>query len=256
MVKIDHLEFKYTDTKILNKIKLDISPGECVSIIGPNGAGKSTLVKCIIGLLTPQKGMVEIDDENLANMKRMEIAQKAAYVPQSQSSLFPIRVFDMVMLGRRPHLAWKSSEDDLNKVLKSLKILKIDDLAIRNFNEISGGQQQKVIIARALAQETNILLLDEPISNLDIKHQLEVMELIGEISKNYRITSIIVVHDLNIAARYSDKIVMMKDGRVVTHGTPETVLTKENIRDVYDVEVEIGKIKEKPYIVPLRAHEG
>ena len=142
------------------------------------------------------------------------------------------------------------------KALKSMKILKIDELAMRNFSEISGGQQQKVIIARALAQETNILLLDEPISNLDIKHQLEVMELIRGLSKKYRITSIIVVHDLNIAARYSDKIVMMKDGQVVIHGVPEAVLTKENIRDVYEVEVEIGKIEGKPYIVPLKAHEA
>ncbi len=252
MVKADCLEFGYSDTKILNQVTLDVAAGECLSIIGPNGAGKSTLVKCIVGLLSPQKGRVEIEDENLADMKMRDIARKVGYVPQSQLSLFPLKVFDMVLLGRRPHLSWKSSEKDLNKVLESMKVLKVEDLAMRNFNEISGGQQQKVIIARALAQETTILLLDEPISNLDIKHQLEVMELIKRLSEEYRITSIMVVHDLNIAARYSDKIAMMNAGQIVAYGTPEQVLTKENIQEVYDVEVEIGSIQERPCIVPLK----
>ena len=256
MVRVDHLDFKYAHADILSQVTLDSSPGECMSIVGPNGAGKSTLVKCIVGLLAPRNGRVKIDGENLADMKRMKIAQKVGYVPQSQSSLFPIRVFDMVLLGRRPHLSWKSSDNDLVKAMKSLVILKIENLAMKNFNEISGGQQQKVIIARALAQETEILLLDEPISNLDIKHQLEVMTLLRELSKKHRITSIIVVHDLNIAARFSDKIVMMKSGQVVTHGTPEKVFTKENIRNVYDVEVEIVYVKNKLHIIPLKASDG
>ncbi len=253
VVKVDHLEFNYADIRILNKVMLDVASGECISIIGPNGAGKSTLVKCIIGLLSPQKGGIEIDGKNIADMKRVEIARKVGYVPQSQMSLFPLKVFDMVLLGRRPHLSWRSSENDLNKALDALKVLRIEDLAMKNFNEISGGQQQKVIIARALAQETKILLLDEPISNLDIKHQLEVMELIKKLSEKYRITSIMVVHDLNIAARYSDKIAMMDKGQIVAYGTPEQVLTKDNILKVYDVEVEIGNVQERPYIVPLKA---
>ena len=252
-VKVEQVEFKYSDTKILDKIMLDVSKGECLSIVGPNGAGKSTLVKCIIGLLSPQKGTVLIDGENLLKIKSIEVAKKVGYVPQSQSNVFPLKVFDMVLLGRRPHVSWRSSEDDLNKVINALKILDIEHLSMRQFNEISGGQQQKVIIARALAQEPKILLLDEPISNLDIKHQLEVMELVKELSTEYKITSIMVVHDLNIAARYSDKVAMMHNGRIQAYGQPEDVLTKENISNVYDVDVEIGVISGKPYIVPLKS---
>ncbi len=255
-VKVEQLEFSYPNAKILDNIMLDVSMGECLSIVGPNGAGKSTLVKCIIGLLLPQDGVIYIDGEELSKMKSSEIAKKVGYVPQSQSSIFPVKVFEMVLLGRSPHILWASSEEDLLKVASAIRFMNIENLSMRQFNELSGGQQQKVIIARALAQEPKILLLDEPISNLDIKHQSEVMELVKELSTEYKITSIMVVHDLNIASRYSDKVAMMHNGQIHAYGKPEEVLTEENISNVYGVDVEIGVIGGKSYIVPLKSRRN
>lgn len=252
-IHINEMEFSYSNEKILKGITLEILPGECVSIIGPNGAGKSTLVKCIDRLLIPQKGEVRIDNKIIDDMSREQIAKKLGYVPQSSASLFPLKVFDMVLLGRRPHATWKSSKNDQIKVLNALSLLDIEHLAMKNFNEISGGQQQKVIIARAIAQETEVLLLDEPISNLDIRHQLEVMDMLRELINELGISAVMIVHDLNIAARYSDKIIIMNKGEIIASGTPQEVLTKENIASAYGVEVCVSRIENKPYIVPLRA---
>ncbi|MCT4562717.1 MAG: ABC transporter ATP-binding protein [Maledivibacter sp.] len=252
-VYINGLEFSYAREKILKGINLNILPGEHVCILGPNGAGKSTLIKCMDGLLKPQKGDIRIDGRSIGDMKREEIAKKLGYVPQSSTNLFTLKVFDMVLLGRRPHTTWRSSENDKRKVLNALELLNIEHLAMKNFNEISGGQQQKVIIARAIAQETDILLLDEATSNLDIRHQLEVMDIIRRLVDELGISAVMIVHDLNIAARYSDKIIIMNEGEIAAYGTPEEVLTEENISSVYGVEICIGDIKEKPYVVPLKA---
>jgi iron complex transport system ATP-binding protein len=249
---VNDLEFGYTNELVLDGVSFDVKPGECVSILGPNGTGKSTLIKCINGLLDPRNGEIEVNGKNIKNMPRIEMSKIFGYVPQSNASLFPLKVFDMVLLGRRPHLSWRSSKNDFDMVLKALKILNIEDLAMKNYNEISGGQQQKVIIARAVAQETKVLLLDEPISNLDIKHQLEVMELIKMLSEKHQISTIMIIHDLNIAARYSDKIIMMNKGKVVVSGEPEKVLTPDNIIKVYRVLAEVGVVKDKPSIIPLK----
>ncbi len=252
-IQIKDLEFSYSDDKVLKGINLNILPGECLSILGPNGTGKSTLIKCIDGLLKPQKGDIKIDGQNIKDLRREQIAKKLGYVPQSSASLFPLKVFDMVLLGRSPHITWKSTKTDQNKVLKALKMLNIENLAMKNFNEISGGQQQKVIIARALAQETDILLLDEATSNLDIRHQLEVMDIIRKLVDNLGISAVMIVHDLNIAARYSDKIIILNEGKVAVSGKPEDVLTKDNITSTYGVEVSVSKIDNKPCIIPLKA---
>lgn len=250
---IKDLEFGYSKEKILRGINLNILSGEHVSILGPNGAGKSTLIKCMDGLLKPQKGNIIVDDMSIINMKREEISKKIGYVPQSSTSLFMLKVFDMVLLGRRPHTTWRSSDKDKKKVLNALRLLNIEHLAMKNFNELSGGQRQKVIIARAIVQETDVLLLDEATSNLDIRHQLEVMSIIRKLVDDLGISVAMIVHDLNIAARFSDKIIIMNEGKIVACGTPEEVLTEENISSVYGVEICISNIKNKPYVVPLKA---
>ena len=252
-IQVRDLEFGYTKEKILKGIELSILPGEHVSIIGPNGAGKSTLIKCMDGLLKPQKGDIKIDGRCIRGMRREQIAKKIGYVPQSSASLFMLKVFDMVLLGRRPHTTWKNGEKDKKQVLNALRLLNIEHLAMKNFNEISGGQQQKVIVARAIAQETEMLLLDEATSNLDIRHQLEVMDIVRRLVDELGISAVMIVHDLNIAARYSDKIIMMHQGEIAAAGTPEEVLTEENISSVYGVEICIEAIKDKPYVVPLKA---
>jgi iron complex transport system ATP-binding protein len=157
-------------------------------------------------------------------------------------------------MGRSPHIGWRSSKKDNEKVLDVLQMLNIEDLAMRDINEISGGQQQRVFIARALAQEPGTLLLDEPTSNLDIQHQLEVMEIIKDLVVKKGISTIMAVHDLNLASRYTDRVIIMKGGRIFAAGTPPDVLTPENIRSVYGVEVEvINRNGEMPYIIPIRS---
>lgn len=249
-IQIKDLEFCYGDKMILTGTNLEIAGGELVSIVGPNGTGKSTLVKCMNGLLKAQRGEIKIDNADVKKITRKQIAKKVSYVPQASTSLFNLNVFDMVLFGRRPHTTWRSSREDRVKALKALKILNIEDLALNNFNELSGGQQQKVIIARALAQETEIIILDEPISNLDIRHQMEVMDTIRELVDKAGISAVMVAHDLNIATRYSDRIVIMNKGEIIAVGKPEKVLTKESIADVYGVEADLFRIDNKPYIIP------
>lgn len=251
-INIRNLEFGYAKKNILNGITFNVNQGECVSILGPNGAGKSTLIKCINGLLKPQKGDVTIDNQSIYRMSRNQVSQRIGYIPQSSDGLFPLCVFDMVLLGRRPHMAWRSGKTDRKKVLAALSLLKIDHLALSNYNELSGGQQQKVIIARAIAQDTDILLLDEATSSLDIKHQLEVMDIIRKRVDNSGVLAIMIVHDLNMAARYSDRIIMMKKNRIVASGTPLEVLTDKNISLVYEVGASVQIVENKPFIVPLK----
>ncbi|NQE05268.1 Cobalamin import ATP-binding protein BtuD, partial [ANME-1 cluster archaeon GoMg1] len=156
------------------------------------------------------------------------------------------------LMGRRPHLGWRSSEKDTEKVLEMLQMLNTEEFAMRDINELSGGQQQKVFIARALTQEPDVLLLDEPTSNLDIRHQLEVMDIIKNIVRERGISAIMAIHDLNLASRYADRIIMMNSGKIFSTGDPVSVLTPDNIKHVYGVEVKVNNHDERPYIVPIR----
>ena len=251
-LKLNNIEFAYNSTPVLENISMELDRSEVLGIVGPNGTGKSTLIKCIDRILKPKHGTILLDEQDINKMNRMEIAKKMGYVPQSTTRVFPASVIDTVLMGRRPHLGWKSSEEDMDKVLEILELLGIVEFAMRDFNEISGGQQQKVLIARALAQEADILLLDEPTSNLDIRHQLEVMEIMTDVVKKNGISAIMAIHDLNLASRYTDRILMMNGGRIFAAGDPESVLTVENIRQVYGVDVLVKSDGERPYIIPLR----
>ena len=251
-LQIRNLRFSYGSADILKNINLELNSSEVLGIVGPNGTGKSTLLRCIDRILIPE-GEVLLDGQEISGMSRVEIAKRIGYVPQSMTGVFPATVFDMVLLGRRPHLSWRSSEEDIDKVLEMLDLMDIKDLAMRNFNETSGGQQQKVLIARALAQDVDILLLDEPTSNLDIKHQLEVMEILTELSKTKGISVMMAIHDLNLASRYSDRIIMLNGGGIRDEGDPASVLTAENIRSVYGVDVVVRNEDGKPYMIPMRS---
>jgi iron complex transport system ATP-binding protein len=193
-----------------------------------------------------------LGEQDLKKMNRLEIAKRIGYVPQAQSyTSEPLTVFDVVLMGRRPHIAFQSSKTDKEKVWDALKTLNIEQLAMRNFYELSGGEQQRVLVARAVAQEAKVLLLDEPTSNLDIKHQLEVMELTRKLVQKEGLSAAVAIHDLNLAARYCDKIVMMKNGRVFAAGDVASVLSVDNIIEVYGVEVEITYCRNSPFIVPI-----
>ena len=223
-----------------------------MALIGPNGAGKSTLLKCIDGLLQYQKGSIELNGKEIKKMHRKQIARQMAYVPQTVSNIFPFKVFDMVLQGRYPHANGRRRKQDLDKAFEALCLMGAQDLAMKNFGEISGGQQQKATIARAIAQEAKVLLLDEPTSNLDIRRQLEVMELLRRLVDKNGMSAIISMHDLNLTSRYADKVVMMDQGSVVAAGEPLAVLTTENIAAVYHVEVAVMNVQDRPYIVPLK----
>jgi len=236
---------------ILDNVCIKLAPSRILSIVGPNGSGKSTLLKCIDKILIPLQGSVLLDRKEIMKMCRREIAKKIGYVQQTISRGFPTSVFDTVLMGRRPHLNWRSGEEDEERIWEVLRLLDIEDLALKYFGELSGGQQQKVLIARVLAQEAEVILLDEPTSNLDIRRQFEVMDIIRNLVRKRLVSSIIAIHDLNLASRYSDRIIMMKGGKTVSAGDPSHVLTAENIASVYGVEAVVRKQSEAPYIIPV-----
>jgi iron complex transport system ATP-binding protein len=252
MLEIKDLHASINGKEILKGINLSVKPGEIHAIMGPNGSGKTTLLKCINKILEPKQGKILLGEQTLKKMSRLDVAKQIGYVPQSTSgNNEATTVFEMVLMGRRPHVTWQSSIKDEEKVWEALKTLNVEHLAMRNFYELSGGEQQRVLVARSLAQEAKVLLLDEPTSNLDIRHQLEVMDLTRKLVANQKLSAAVAIHDLNLASRYCDKIVMMKEGRVFAAGEAKDVLSAENIGVAYGVEVEIGYCKNNPYIIPI-----
>ncbi|NQT56593.1 MAG: ABC transporter ATP-binding protein [Desulfobacteraceae bacterium] len=252
MLSVRELFFRYKDIKALEGVGVKVNKGEILSIVGPNGAGKTTFLRCILRIVEPDKGTIVVDGKDTLRMKRMELARYIGYVPQSSPSKFPITVFDTVLMGRRPYITWKPSKKDLEVVVDLLKSMDLEDIALRDFDQLSGGQKQKVLLARAFAQDTDYLLLDEPTSNLDLKHQMEVMEMISSMVKTKGMAAILSMHDLNFASRFSDRIVMLNAGNIFCTGKPPQVMTVENIRSVYGVEVTIGLSNGHPYILPIR----
>ena len=252
-LNVKDLAFSYASAPVLAGVSLEVGTKEIVGVLGPNGAGKSTLLKCIDRILQPQQGSILLDGEEISHLSRLELAKKIGYIPQSLSHAFSITVFDAVLMGRRPHINWRTSEEDTEKVLETLDMLHIEDLAMRDINELSGGQIQQVFIARALVQEPDVLLLDEPTSNLDIRHQLEVMHTVKSIVRKKEISAIMAIHDLNLAARFADKIVLMNGGGILAVGNPAAVITPENIRLVFKVDADVYEKDGKLHVVPLRA---
>jgi iron complex transport system ATP-binding protein len=252
MLRVQGLNFSYRSTNVLKDVGIELNKGEVLSIVGPNGAGKTTLLKCIVGIVKQEKGTISIDGKDASRMKRMALARCVGYVPQSSPSKFPITVFDAVLMGRRPYITWKPSEKDLEMVADIIKSMDLEDIALRDFDQLSGGQKQKVLLARAVAQDTAYLLLDEPTSNLDLKHQMEVMEMIFSMVKSNGVAAILAMHDLNLASRFSDRMMMLNGGRIFCIGKPQEVITVENIRAVYGVEATISQNNGHPYILPIR----
>jgi len=254
-ISIKDLTFSYKSNKILDDLNINVEDSEIVSLVGPNGSGKTTLIKCIDRILKP-RGSILLEGREVQEMKQQEIARQIGYVPQSSATPLATTVFDTVLMGRRPHIGWRVSDFDLDKVSDTLERLNLQDLAMRDFGQLSGGQKQKVLIARALVQEPALLLLDEPTSNLDMKHQLDVLETISSMVKEKGISAVMAIHDLNLAARFSDKLVMLKKGVIYAAGTPIDLLSEKNISDVYGVEAIVMRSLDKPCIVPLRSLNG
>ena len=255
-LKVDRVSFYYDALKVLDEVSFEAEKGTFMGLVGPNGSGKTTLLRIIDGLLKPKGGAVYLDFKKIAEMDLKEIAREIAVVPQNASPDFNFTVFDIVMMGRHPHLGKFSieRESDEDRVKLWMKLTNTLHLADKSVREISGGERQRVLIARALAQEPRILLLDEPTANLDICYQLEIMNLLRELVKELGLTIICAIHDLNLAARYCDKIILLDHGRIRNIGRPREVLTEENIKEVFKVEVKIEHDPETKNLLIIPLH--
>lgn len=225
-------------TPILRGVSLEVDHNDFVGIIGPNGSGKSTLLKCIYRVLKPQAGIVRLDGTDIRELSYKKSAQTIAVLAQHNYYNFEFSVQDVVLMGRSPHKRTmeRDNAQDYAIVAQALETVGMADMAKRSFSTLSGGEQQRVILARALAQQTPCLILDEPTNHLDIKYQLQLLDIVKGLSR----TVISAIHDLNIAAMYCTWLVVMKDGQVITQGTPRQVLTPELIRQVYEVEATVS----------------
>ena len=248
ILSVEELQFLYRNRKILNEIAFSIDEGEVVAILGPNGVGKTTLLKCLNRILHPKGGTVHIDGENLFDLGTMEIARLIGYVPQRVET-GRLTAFDAVLLGRRPHVKWDVTEKDLKIVDSVFKLLSMEKLRLSYIDEMSGGELQKVAIARSLVQEPKVLLLDEPTSSLDLKNQVEILATIRQIVVQHRIAAVMTMHDLNQALRYADRFILLKGGKVHAQGGVE-VITPQIIEEVYGLPVIIGEISGMRCVIP------
>lgn len=246
---VSGIQFSYNSHQVLKDVSFQLSGGMMLGVLGVNGAGKSTLLKCLNKVLSPQNGSVLLDGEDILSMKGSEIAKRVAYMPQKYSDE-PLTVFDAVLLGRKPHIRWTAGKNDYTIVEDILKKMNLESFALRQVRSLSGGEMQKVIIARALAQEPKVLLLDEPTSNLDIRNQFDVMATIRRIVKDRKLSAIVSIHDLNLALRFSDWVLMMKDHQVYRF-VPKQAVTSDMIKDVYHIDVCIMKIDGHPIVAPV-----
>ena len=248
-IDVKNLDFSYGERNILEGISFSVDGPGLVAILGPNGVGKSTLIQCINRILQPTAGSVEVNGKPVGEYNLKELAKVLGYVPCMTPDSFPMSVADAVLLGRHPHSNWKSTRDDVRIVYEVLREVGIEDLAMHPFNNLSAGQHQKVMLARGLAQQTEILLLDEPTANLDVKHQLEVTHMLKRLSVERGILVIMICHDLNLAAKYADTVIMLKEGRIFAMGTVDETMTRDNISSVYGVDCEIVEDQGRPHII-------
>ena len=249
VLEVEKLHFAYNSVPMLRDVSFQVYDSEIVGIIGPNGSGKSTLIKNILCLLNPDSGQVMVDGNRVKELSINERAASMSYVPQFITPNFSHSVFYTVLMGRKPYIGWKYSENDRKITLDTLKQMKLDDLGDRLFNTLSGGEKQKTLLARAIAQDCRVMLLDEPTSNLDLKHKKEVMMILKEIANKKKNSVIMAIHDLNLAALFCDRLILLNQGKKAEEGSPIEVITKENLKKIYDVEVNIAFHNNNPYII-------
>jgi iron complex transport system ATP-binding protein len=254
-VRIDRVSFAYRDREVLRGVALEIPRGERFGLLGPTGSGKSTLVRLLSRVLRPSTGRITLASRDLDSYAPRELARSIAVVPQETALDFPFSVMEVVLMGRAPHLGGFGFEGDHDVAAaeRAMERTGVAELADRFFHELSGGEKQRVVIARALAQEPEVLLLDEPTTFLDIRHVVEIFELLCALSVERRITLIVVLHDLNLAALYLDRLAFLKAGNVVACGNPDEVLNYQTIREVYDTDVYVHRndLTGKLNVLPL-----
>jgi len=243
MIEVHSISFRYHEAWVLQEVSFRVEKGEFVGVIGPNGSGKTTLLKLLYRLLAPQRGEILFELVPMKKMDRRDIAKRIAVVAQETQLLFPFSVLETVLMGRSPYLGRLlfESEKDLEIARKAMEWTKILSFSERPMDELSGGERKRVFIARALAQEPDVILLDEPTANLDIQHQIEFLNLILTLNQERGLTIVMASHDMNIASEFCDRLILLQGGRIYQMGTPEEVVTKENIENVYGCEVWIDE---------------
>ncbi|WP_067823392.1 ABC transporter ATP-binding protein [Nocardia inohanensis] len=257
-LRAERLTVGYGDRDVVHEVDLAIPDAAVTVVIGPNGSGKSTLVRALGRLVRPRSGRVLLDGSDIHELPTRAVANRLGLLPQTPQAPEGILVADLVARGRHPHQSWyrRWSAEDEAAVAEALRRTGTHDLAERPLDQLSGGQRQRAWIAMALAQHTDILLLDEPTNHLDLVHQLDVLDLVRELQRDTGRTVVLVLHDLSLAARYADRIVAMRAGRVVAHGPPAEILTGELLREVFDLEARVLVDAEYavPLVVPLGRH--
>ena len=248
MMQVKNLNFHYKGSpEVLKDVSFDLEAGKFLAILGNNGVGKSTLLKCFNHILRPDSGQVLLDGKDLLAMSTREVAKQVAFVSQSVPST-QMTVHDVVMLGRRPYMTWGFTEEDHNIVHDAMHRLDVEDMRGRFLSQLSGGEKQKVILARALAQQPKVLLLDEPTSALDIQNQYGVLKMVRDICHKDGIIAAVVIHDLNLALRFCDRFLLLKDGQVYRHGD-RSILDSAALREVYGVAAKVVEIEGKHMIL-------
>jgi len=245
---VSNVDFTYGGTPVLEAVDFNLKGGELLAILGPNGVGKTTLLKCINAIHRPSGGAIMVEGRDVLSMRPNEIALSIGYVAQSCETA-RLTVFDAVLTGRKPHIRWKVSDSDLRMVDAALKRLHLDHLSLRHIDQLSGGELQKVAIARAMVQEPRLMLLDEPTSSLDLKSQVDILTMLRRVVDEHRICAIMTMHDLNTALRYADKVLFLKDGRIHSTG-PTCDVTSEVVEEVYGLPVDILTVQGNPMVVP------
>ncbi len=249
-LKMDGVEFSYGSISVLQNVNMELHPSEILGILGPNGSGKTTMLRCINGILTPQQGSITLDSDEIKKMPRKDVAKNIGYVPQNAiAERSGPTVFEVVLMGRRPHIIWEFGDKDKDIAWKAMDEMGVKNLADKDFGTLSSGQAQRVLMARAIAQEAKILLLDEPTSNLDVKYQIEVMKAIHELVHQKRVGACAIIHDLDLAMRFCDKVLLLNNGEIISAGPTRMVLTPNNIKKVYDVDAIIDESYDRPRVL-------
>ena len=256
LINFNQVSFKYgKDITALHDVSFPVEQGDFLVIMGPNGSGKTTLMGLMSGVRKPESGEVLFEGESIGNMKRIEIARKIAYVPQHIRIDFPFTVRQVVLMGRFARLKGLGIEttEDIKIAEEAMELTGVMDLSHRMIHQLSGGERQRVFIAQAVASQTSVIMLDEPVSSLDMKYEMQVLSLMEKLNREKGITIITTLHDVNTAARFGNKMLLLKKGRLKAYGDTHKVLTKENIRQVFEVDVEMVIYKEDmaPLVVPL-----
>ena len=248
-LEVRNLRYGYTpEREVVRGVSFTVRAGECVAVLGTNGVGKTTMLKCINRVIRPQAGEVLVDGLPVHRLSGRDLAQRIGYVPQA-CEFADSSVFDAVLLGRKPFLQWDVTKRDLEIVQDVLRRMDLEECAHREVNALSGGERQKVSIARALAQQAPVLLFDEPTSSLDLRNQLEVLDMTKQVVRQQGLAAVVILHDLNLALRFADRFLVMKEGAVCAFGGRE-VVDPEMIWDVYGVQAQVLQVNGRPVVVP------